>query len=62
MASGIQPRHASGQVDSADRRLILAAQLRLLAVRSERGFSLDIRSIKNLLRAVRAVLSAELSA
>jgi hypothetical protein len=62
MAEGIQPRSTSGQVDSADRRLILAAQLRLLALRSERGFPLDIRSINNLFRAFRAVLFAELSA
>jgi len=43
-------------------RLILSSQLRLLAVRCERGIPLDIRSINNLLRAFRAVLSAELSA
>jgi len=62
MAEGIQPRRVSGQVDSADRRLILTAQLRLLAARSERGCPIDARSIENLFRTLKAVLTAERSA
>jgi hypothetical protein len=43
----------------SDMRLIVAGQLRLLAMRVERGLPLDTRSLLNAVRACRQLLLAE---